>query len=166
MASDFFARLVDIFAAHYINSTWDNRDNRDRLIEHIDGVSAPKTTSTNVGVPVVPAAPVPPAYEHAYSEFIRACPDMVEHDRWAMAKADANAFLAKFGKTAADAGWTADDLFGLDPSASMARRDRMGLVWMLRGLTVVDINPTDAALTNGQKYYRPVSNLSPTMKGM
>ena len=45
-------------------------------------------------------------------------------------------------------------MFGLDPVAPMARYDRMGLIWMLRGETVIDIIETAARLSDGLAFYR------------
>lgn len=60
--------------------------------------------------------------------------------------ADAEAFLATWGAQVEALGWTADDLFGLDPVAAMARYDVMGLIWMLHGQPVVALTEAIAAI--------------------
>ncbi len=176
MSPSIFGPVVDIFASRCSASSRDSRDSRDSVdlqddkeapnARHDGGASAASIVVPDVPcVPAVPPVPVPSAYEHAYSDFIRTCPDAVEHDRWVMAKADANAFLVEFGSKAADAEWAPDEIFGLNPSAPMVRYDGMGLVWMLRGLTVVDIDATSAVLSNGPKFYRAFGNLKPNLRG-
>jgi hypothetical protein len=46
------------------------------------------------------------------------------------------------------------EFFGLDPVAPMARYDRMGLIWVLRGETVIQISETAARLSGGLAFYR------------
>lgn len=71
---------------------------------------------------------------------------------------DARRFLTDFGPQTEALGWRADELFGLDDAAPLARYDRMGLVWMIDGNPVVAI--TDIAATirmpagNLLKFYR------------
>jgi len=45
-------------------------------------------------------------------------------------------------------------LFGLDPVAPMARYDRMGLIWMLKGERVVALAATEVKLSGGLTFYR------------
>jgi hypothetical protein len=42
-----------------------------------------------------------------------------------------------------------EELFTLDPGAPIARYDRMGLIWMLHGETVIQITATAAKLSGG-----------------
>ena len=65
-------------------------------------------------------------------------PDRVEdHGRWRQAVADGETFLARWDERALGLGWTVDDLFGLNPLAPLLRYDAMGLLWLLRGRSVV-----------------------------
>jgi hypothetical protein len=51
-------------------------------------------------------------------------------------------------------GRTAEEFFGLHPKAPMARYDRMGLIWMLKGERVVALTATAARLSGGLTFYR------------
>jgi hypothetical protein len=81
-------------------------------------------------------------------------PAEVPRDRWHQFINDAGLFLDRWGRQAEAFGWRADELFGLHPDAPMARYDRMGLIWMLRGETVLDISETAARLSGGLAIYR------------
>jgi hypothetical protein len=76
----------------------------------------------------------------------------------AFVKSDRNKALNHRYAQAEALGWRADELFGLDDAAPLARYDRMGLVWMIDGNPVVAI--TDIAATirmpagNLLKFYR------------
>jgi hypothetical protein len=84
------------------------------------------------------------------------CPDLTPVDRWQMAVEDGRRFLATWGAQAEALGWTVRDLFGLlpvpaDPHPSfnrLSRYDATGLVWLLRGRTVVALTETAAAIQN------------------
>ena len=76
-------------------------------------------------------------------------PDRVEdHCRWRQAVADAEIFLGRWGERALLLGWTVDDVFGLHPLAPLLRYDAMGLVWLLRGRSVVALTSESAAIEN------------------
>jgi hypothetical protein len=45
----------------------------------------------------------------------------------------------RWGQEEARLGWQSEGLFGLHPTARMARHDCMGLIWMLRGERVVEL---------------------------
>jgi hypothetical protein len=74
--------------------------------------------------------------------------------RWEQALRDALAFLVEWGSQAEAHSWTADTLFGLDEGAPLARYDRMGLVWLLRGRKVVALSE-DAATFDKALVFRP-----------
>jgi hypothetical protein len=97
---------------------------------------------------------VPEAYAKALAA-IQAYPraDVPRH-RWDMFVNDAGLFLDVWGLQAARLGWPPADLFGLNPNASMARYDNMGLFWMLKGQRVVALTLTEARLSDGLAYYR------------
>jgi hypothetical protein len=76
-------------------------------------------------------------------------PDRVEdHGRWRQAVADGETFLARWDERALGLGWTVDDLFGLNPLAPLLRYDAMGLLWLLRGRSVVALTSESAAIEN------------------
>ena len=99
--------------------------------------------------------PFPPdVYQKAMVAIEAACPNGVPVERWQRALADAGSFFALWGDTAERLGWTADDLFGLHPTAPLSRMDCMGLVWLLKGQSVVQLTATEARLSRGNAYYR------------
>jgi hypothetical protein len=53
-------------------------------------------------------------------------PEGILNPRWVPAIKDAGDFLAAWGEQASALGWSADDLFGLHPTAPLARYDHMG----------------------------------------
>jgi hypothetical protein len=55
-------------------------------------------------------------------------------------------------------GWRPEELFGLDPGAPMARYDQMGLIWMLRGETVISMTAATARLSGGLTFYRKAAH--------
>ena len=59
--------------------------------------------------------------------------------RWEQAKRDASRFVEKRRDKAAAFGWCDEELFGLHPTAPLARYDVMGLLWMLQGREIVDL---------------------------
>ena len=75
---------------------------------------------------------------------------------------DAGRFFDQFGQQAEALGWRPYELFGLDPVAPTGRYDRMGLIWMLRGETVLGLTGTMARLSGGLAYRR---KLSPVVNG-
>ena len=75
--------------------------------------------------------------------------------RWEQAKHDAIEFLADWGDQAAELGWSADDLFGLHPTAPLARYDVMGLIWLLHGQAVGELTEHGANL-GATTFYRAV----------
>jgi hypothetical protein len=82
----------------------------------------------------------------AFAALERGCPDAVPVARWREAVDDGSRFLGQWGEQAEALGWTAEDLFGLHPTAPLARYDSMGLVWLLRGRKVVALTATAATI--------------------
>src|SRR5262249_25453418 len=84
------------------------------------------------------------------------CPDLVPPARWQQVIGDGRAFLAKWGRQAEALGWTARDLFGLQPPPAephpsysrLSRYDETGLIWLLQGRPVVALTETTAAIQN------------------
>jgi len=97
---------------------------------------------------------LPEVYQKAMVAIEAACPNGVPVERWQRALADAGSFFALWGDTAERLGWTADDLFGLHPTAPLSRMDHMGLIWLLKGERVVLLTATEAWLDRGNAYYR------------
>ena len=95
------------------------------------------------------ASDIPAPYAQQLRALQTACPAEVPRDRWRLCLDDARAFFPRLGRQAHKLGWTAADLFGLHPTAPLARHDEMGLLWMLRGQTVVDLGARAAKLSGG-----------------
>ena len=93
-------------------------------------------------------------FGRSLSELERRCPDRIEPDDWRLAVEDGRRFLARWGDQAEALGWTVRDLFGLatvpDMPASTYRRlsryDQTGLVWLLRGRSMLALTETTAAV--------------------
>ncbi|MDZ5448602.1 hypothetical protein [Labrys sp. ZIDIC5] len=75
--------------------------------------------------------------------------------RWQQAKHDAIEFLTDWGDQVAELGWSADDLFGLHPTAPLVRYDVMGLIWLLQGQAVSEVTDQSARL-GATTFYRTV----------
>jgi hypothetical protein len=112
----------------------------------IDGAEREAIAIELGGVPVVYAS----TFAHLQAEP----PAEVPRDRWHQFINDAGLFFDLWGRQAEALGWRADELFGLDPAASMARYDRMGLIWMLRGENVIGLTTSEARLSGGLAFYR------------
>ena len=97
---------------------------------------------------------VPAIYASRFARLQAQPPAEVPRDRWHQFINDAGLFLDPWGRQAEALGWRPEELFGLDPDAPMARYDRMGLIWMLHGETVIDITATAARLSGGLTFYR------------
>jgi hypothetical protein len=97
---------------------------------------------------------VPIIYASEFARLQAHPPAEVPRDRWDQFINDAGLFLDRWGRQAEALGWRPDELFGLHPDAPMARYDRMGLIWMLRGEAVLDISETAAKLSGGLTFYR------------
>ena len=90
------------------------------------------------------AGPTP--FAHALTALQARQPQGVDGFRWREALKDGRRFLGTWGSRAANLGWTGDDLFGLYSTAPLARYDAMGLMWLLRGRTVVALTATEATI--------------------
>ena len=97
---------------------------------------------------------VPIIYASEFARLQAHAPAEVPRNRWDQFINDAGLFFDRWGKQAEALGWRPDELLGLHPEAPMARYDRMGLIWMLRGETVIDITKTAARLSGGLTFYR------------
>ena len=97
---------------------------------------------------------VPALYASEFARLQAHAPAEVPRDRWHQFINDAGLFFDRWGRQAEALGWRPDELFGLDPVAAMARYNRMGLIWMLHGETVIDITATAARFSGGLTFYR------------
>jgi hypothetical protein len=92
---------------------------------------------------------VPIIYASEFARLQAQPPAEVPRGRWHQFINDVGLFLDRWGKQAEALGWRADELFGLNPAAPVARYDGMGLLWMLRGQTVTDLDARSAKLSGG-----------------
>jgi hypothetical protein len=115
--------------------------------EGVDGGSFSETEpSSDADSRATTDANAPSPFAPAFVALQGRCPSNVDELRWRQAIDDSRCFLAVWGDQAEALGWTADDLFGLHPAAPLARRDAMGLVWLLRGRTVMALTATEAII--------------------
>jgi hypothetical protein len=85
-------------------------------------------------------------FKESFAALVAKRPARVLNPRYIQAIADAEVFLPVWGERAAALGWTAHDLFGLDPVAPMARYDVMGLLWTTQGCPVVALTERSATI--------------------
>jgi hypothetical protein len=97
---------------------------------------------------------VPEIYASAFAQIQANAPPEVPLERWHQFINDAGIFLDQWGREAERQGWKAEELFGLHPDVPMARYDRMGLIWVLKGERVVALTTTGARLSSGLTFYR------------
>jgi hypothetical protein len=109
---------------------------------------------------------IPTNVVDAFAVLERRCPDYIEPDLWRQAVDDGRPFLATWQDQATALGWIGADLFGLHEPPSnphpsynrLARYDCTGLVWLLRGFSVVAMTATTASIKTGTgiiiAYYR------------
>jgi hypothetical protein len=102
------------------------------------------------------------ALARAFTDLKASRAAKIDDARWHQAVVDGEAFLARWSEQVEWLGWTAEQLFGLHPTAPLARYDQMGLVWLLRGRTVVALTEKAAAIqtisggtTSFYKFHRP-----------
>jgi hypothetical protein len=102
------------------------------------GVTTVTSVTTGFEQGAADALPVDcPEWQAICEELKRSEPPAwASAERWRELVADAESFLAAWGKTADRLGWTTLDLFGVHPTAPAARFDVMGLILILRGKSV------------------------------
>jgi hypothetical protein len=122
-------------------------------------LNSPIGTESGVGVYLTATsattATTPESYDDALERLLASPPhpELVPADRLDLFAIDAQRFVAAWGSQALALGWTVDDLFGLDPVAPLARYDRMGLCWLLKGRErVIALTATQARLSNGLSF--------------
>ncbi|MGC2780372.1 MAG: hypothetical protein WA418_32530 [Bradyrhizobium sp.] len=99
-----------------------------------------------------------PDLTNALATLERRCPDWIDKEDWQQAVADGRRFIGQWGDQASVLKWSALDLFGLSevpnqPAANycrLLRYDETGLVWLLRGRSVVALNEATAAIDHGK----------------
>lgn len=74
------------------------------------------------------------------------CPALCPADRWREVVADAGRFLDRWGAQAHRHGWTALDMFGVDPVRPWDRYDARGLVPAMRGCDLVALTAAGAGI--------------------
>ena len=78
--------------------------------------------------------------------------------RWHQIINDGGLFLDRWARQAAGLGWTALDVFGVNPAAPLVRYDGMGLVPLIQGCRVISIAADSAQIKtssgNTQTYSR------------
>jgi putative DNA primase/helicase len=110
----------------------------------------PPAKNTGVILPGADSATdVPAPYVQPFRALQSACPDEVPKDRWLRCLDDARLFFRRWGQQAQRLGWSPQDLMALHPTAPLARHDQMGLLWALRGQTVIDLGAKAAKLSGG-----------------
>lgn len=97
---------------------------------------------------------IPRHYALTFAEIQHECPSDVPLARWEQFTNDAGIFLDQWGHKAHAFGWRVRDLFGLDTKSPLARFDKMGLCWLLKGQTVVALSADAARLSGGLTHYR------------
>jgi hypothetical protein len=102
----------------------------------------------------IPLGAVPAAYAEAFARLLAKAPADVRAERWHRCIRDAVGFLDEWGEEAARLGWAPEELFGLDPLAPLARYDKTGMLWCLKGERVIDLTVTEAKLSGGLTCYR------------
>jgi hypothetical protein len=139
-----------------------------KLLRQISAVTPSHPLSSNQEGQELPADAKGSELGQPYGRVLAAlrerCPDLIEHNRWQEAAADAVSFATEWGEHAVALGWTARDLFGLadvpDRPASncqrLSRYDLTGLVWLLQGRRVVGLTKDTAVIetTTGSLTYR------------
>jgi hypothetical protein len=102
----------------------------------------------------IPLGAIPALYADAFAKLLARAPADVPAERWHHSIRDAVEFLDQWGEAAARLGWAPEELFGLDPVAPMARYDRMGLLWLLKGERVIGLTLSEARLSGGNVFRR------------
>jgi hypothetical protein len=87
-------------------------------------------------------------------ELEHRCPAYIDPADWQRAIEDGRRFVTKWGEQAEVLGWTSADLFRLHtppekPAPSyrrLSRYDQTGLIWLLRGRSVIALTSTEAVI--------------------
>lgn len=92
-------------------------------------------------------AGVPKAWAEGFARLDLAIPpNGFDHRRWRTLIDDGGRFLDRWGAEAASHGWSAEDVFGVHPAAPGASYDTAGLVVLINGGDVVDIDHRSASI--------------------
>jgi len=124
------------------------------LCTESDAGSAPVVDEAEREAIAIELGGVPEIYAKAFAAIQAHPPADIPQNRWERFIDDAGRFLDQWGAEAERLGWAPEELFGLDPIAPMARYDRMGLIWMLHGETVLELTAEGARLAGGLAFYR------------
>lgn len=119
----------------------------------------------DVCAPAAPKAAKPPKVGDTPQSWVDGCrslpkappaPD-ISPERWRRIVYAADRFLDRWAEFAIAAGWSTLDVFGADPDRPGARFDAMGLVLLLDGCRIVDVDEHGADLmtdTGAKQRYR------------
>ena len=120
----------------------------------------PRNRLHDVGEPegrtiTVAAVEVPPGVPGAWCQgiaklLLKPAPRGWTDERWRMLRDDACRFIREHGAEAARFGWTELDIFSCHPEVPLARHDCAGLVLLIQGCTVVEIDETSAAIEDAK----------------
>lgn len=92
-------------------------------------------------------ANVPPGWAEGFAALEgRPVPPGIDSKAWVAMLDAAGRFLDQWGSKAAALGWTAGDLFSLDPQSPINRRDRRGAAFFLVGAEVLAITADDITM--------------------
>lgn len=97
---------------------------------------------------------IPECYAAAFAALQQRVPAGVDRRRWELFLNDAGLFLDAWGREADECGWTPADLFGLHPTAPLARYDEMGALWLLKGNHVEALTAEWLRLSKGLKFFK------------
>jgi hypothetical protein len=91
-------------------------------------------------------AHVPRAWAEAFARLdLKPLPATFPQERWREFVDDGGRFLDRWGRRAAELGWSEQDVFGADPLVAVPALERVGLVAMIMGGTVEALE-TDRAV--------------------
>lgn len=121
------------------------------------------TIDANGTAPVIAASDVPFAFEDDLAR-LRSSNPTDDDRRWRQACDDASRFLRRWGDLALALEWTPEELFGLHPTAPLARYDAMGLTWLLGGRRIVSLTDRAAEIEDGRRIRRQGVSSSSSMK--
>jgi hypothetical protein len=128
---------VDLRVVTSAKSSGDPENERSQSFNKSVTTGTSVTTSFEQGPASALPADSPLEWQAICDELKRSePPTWASAERWRELVADAEGFLAVWGKAADQLGWTTLDLFGVHPTAPAARFDVMGLILILRGRKV------------------------------
>jgi hypothetical protein len=107
---------------------------------------------------------IPAAYAEAFAKLLEKAPADVPAKRWLRCIRDGVEFLDEWGEIAARLRYSPNELFGIDPVAPVARYDKMGMLWLLKGERVVALTEIEARLSSGLAFHRKAEARPPAFR--